>query len=232
MKKQILKLIAGTLASAVLATASLGAQAGGKVYEVTITNITKAQIFTPIMAASHGAGVKLFTLGEAASSELEILAESGMPGALADKLADEADADVSIADGPLHPGDSVTLYVKAGGKHKYISVASMLVPSNDAMFAVNGIRGPKGRHSLTLSSPAYDAGTEENDELCVSIPGPPFLCPDGEGVSVSGGEGFVYIHSGIRGIGDVNADTYDWRNPVASISIRRTSSDSDSDSDS
>lgn len=222
MKTRILKLTATTLASAVLAAASLGAQAGGKVYAVTITNITKAQIFTPIMVASHGADTKLFTLGEAASSELEILAESGNPGPLSDKLADEADADVAVAGDVLLPGDSVTLYVKAGGKNKYISVASMLVPSNDAMFAVNGIRAPKGRDSLELGSPAYDAGTEDNDELCVSIPGPPFLC-QGEGVSAGGGEGSVYVHSGIRGIGDVHADTYDWRNPVASISIRRTS---------
>jgi len=96
----------------------------------------------------------------------------------------------------------------------------MLVPSNDAMFAINGVRGPKGKDLLNLHSPAYDAGTEDNDELCVSIPGPPFLCT-GEGVSSEGGEGFVYVHSGIRGIGDVDADTYDWRNPVASIRIRR-----------
>lgn len=222
MKTRILKFSAGTLASAVLAAASLGVQAGDKVYAVTITNITKAQIFTPIMVASHDDDTKLFTLGEAASSELETLAESGNPEPLADRLSDEEDADVSVAGGPLLPGDSVTLYVKAGGKNKYISVASMLVPSNDAMFAVNGVRAPKGKNTLDLVSPAYDAGTEDNDELCVSIPGPPFLC-NGEGVSTEGGEGSVYVHSGIRGIGDVNADTYDWRNPVASISIRRTS---------
>lgn len=222
MKTRTQKFTAGALASAMLAAASLGAQAAGKVYEVTITNITKAQIFTPIMVASHRSGAKLFTLGEAASDELEILAESGNPGPLSDKLADEADADVSVAEDVLLPGHSVTLYVNADGKQKYLSVASMLVPSNDALFAINGMRGPKGRDSLSLRSPAYDAGTEDNDELCVSIPGPPFLC-EGEGVSAEGGEGYVYIHSGIRGIADLDDDTYDWRNPVASVSIRRTS---------
>jgi len=222
MKTRILKFTAATLTSAVLAAASLGAQAGNRVYEVTITNLTRAVIFTPIMVASHRSDMKLFALGEAAGDELEILAESGNPGPLSDKLANEADADVAVAEGVLPPGQSVTLYVKAGGKYKYLSVASMLVPSNDAIFAINSIRGPRGRDSLYLSSPAYDAGTEDNDELCVSIPGPPFLC-QGEGVSSGGGEGYVYVHAGIRGIGDVDDDIYDWRNPVASISIRRTS---------
>jgi hypothetical protein len=174
------------------------------------------------MVASHRSGVKLFELGEPASHELEVLAESGNPGPLSEKLVDEADADVAVAEDVLPPGDSVTLYVKADGKHKYISVASMLIPTNDGMFAINGIRGPSGVHRLSLRSPAYDAGTEENDEMCVNIPGPPFLC-NGEGVSDNGGEGYVYIHSGIHGIADLNEATYDWRNPVASVSIRRTS---------
>lgn len=222
MKPWIQRLPKGVLAGAMLAVASLAAQAQGKVYEVTITNITKAQIFTPIMVASHRSGAKLFQLGEPASHELEVLAESGNPGPLAEKLMDEAGADVAVAEGVLLPGDSLTLHVKADGKHKYISVASMLIPTNDAIFAINAIPGPKGRHALNLRSPAYDAGTEDNDEMCVSIPGPPFLC-EGEGVSDGGGEGYVYIHSGIHGIADLNEATYDWRNAVASVRIRRMS---------
>ena len=226
MKPWIQHLTRTALAGAVLAATSLGAYADSKVYAVTITNITQAQIFTPIMVASHRAGARIFELGQPASPELETLAESGNPGPLSDKLAAEAGADVAVADGALLPGHSVTLYVKADGHHKYISVASMLVPTNDGMFAINGIRGPKGRHTRNLTSPAYDAGSEDNDELCVSIPGPPFLC-NGEGVSSGGGEGFVHIHPGIHGIGDLNEATYDWRNPVASVSIRRTSESED-----
>ena len=48
----------------------------------------------------------------------------------------------------------------------------MLVPTNDTFFAVNGRPGPKGNDTITLVSPAYDAGTEMNDELCISLPGP------------------------------------------------------------
>ena len=41
------------------------------------TNLTRGQQFTPILVASHRAGVKLFTLGHQASPQLETLAEEG-----------------------------------------------------------------------------------------------------------------------------------------------------------
>jgi hypothetical protein len=45
----------------------------------------------------------------------------------------------------------------------------------------------------------------------------------GEGGSPGVGEGYVHIHTGIHGIGDLlTAAMYDWRNPVAEITIRRT----------
>jgi len=35
------------------------------------------------------------------------------------------------------------------------------------------------------------------------------------------GEGYVHISSGISGKADLAADTYDWRNPTAKITISR-----------
>ena len=32
-------------------------------YQIKITNITRGQTFTPILAATHAAGIKAFTLG-------------------------------------------------------------------------------------------------------------------------------------------------------------------------
>jgi hypothetical protein len=191
-------------------------------YEITVTNISQGEIFTPIMAASHQHGVKLFELGKPASTELEILAEGGNPGPLADSLISSGVAlDVVTADGVLLPGSSLTLHVKTDQRHSHVSVAAMLVPSNDAFFAVNGIHGPVGKKTRTVFSPAYDAGGENNDESCAHVPGPPFVC-SGEGYNAASGEGYVYIHPGIQGIGDINAASYDWNNPVAKITIRRT----------
>jgi hypothetical protein len=191
------------------------------VYQVTITNITQGEIFTPIMVASHSRGLRLFELGQAAGIELAMLAEGGDPAPLGALLLREGAHDVASADDVLPPGGSVTLKVDVSGNKRHLSVASMLVPSNDAFFALNGVQGPRGHRTRTLFSPAYDAGSETNDELCVSIPGPPFICA-GEGFNPADGEGYVHIHPGIHGIGDLIAADHDWRNPVAKISIKFT----------
>jgi hypothetical protein len=188
-------------------------------YEVTVTNVTQGEVFTPIMVASHPRGVELFQLGEAAGNELAMLAEGGDPGPLSAALLRQGAHDVAVAGDVLPPGGSVTLYVDTRGNSQYLSLASMLVPSNDAFMALNGVRGPRGNRATTLFSPAYDAGSETNDELCVSIPGPPSICA-GEGFNPADGEGYVHIHPGIQGVGDLTASQHDWHNPVAKISIR------------
>lgn len=45
----------------------------------------------------------------------------------------------------------------------------------------------------------------------------------GEGFNEEEGEGYVHIHAGVHGIGDLDAAEYDWRNPVARIVIQRGS---------
>ena len=127
--------------------------------------------------------------------------------------------DIATIPGLLAPGKSVTIKVKMEDGFDHVSMAAMLIPTNDGFFALNGVRGPKGQKMLSFESPAYDAGSEPNDELCANIPGP--VC-GGEGTSPNaGGEGFVHIHAGIHGIGNLPAAERDWRNPVANITIRR-----------
>ena len=218
MKTEIYRAGLALLAAAALTTGVARGSDGDGWFEVTVTNITRGEIFTPVLVASHGRGLRLFGLGEPAGDGLEQLAEGGDTGPLAAELQAAGALDVVTAGGVLPPGQSVTLRVRRDRRHGHLSVAAMLVPSNDAFFAVNGLRGPR-HHSRTVLSPAYDAGTEDNDELCVSIPGPPFICA-GEGFSAGGGEGYVYIHPGIQGSGDLVAAQHDWRNPVARIRIR------------
>ena len=96
-----------------------------------------------------------------------------------------------------------------------ISVAAMLIPTNDAFVAIQGMKLPKNDKTRIATAIAYDAGSEPNDESCASIPGP--IC-SGEGPSLAaGGEGFIHVHAGIHGIGDLVAADRDWRNPVARI---------------
>ncbi len=195
----------------------------GSRYAVTITNITARQVFTPVVIASHREGVRLLTLGQPASTPLEVLSEGGDTTPLKTMLMSNPSVKMILDSGaPVPPGQSVTLTIDARGGFDHVSLASILVPTNDAFFAVNGAELPEGNKTLTLYSPAYDAGTEANDELCTHIPGPPTVCT-GEGFNASraGAEGFVHIHRAIHGIGNLMAAVWDWRNPVARITIQR-----------
>ena len=194
-----------------------------------MTNLTRGQTFTPVLVASHREGVSLFTLGEPASAELAILAEEGATAPLTARLlATPGVRDVADSGAPpggfVGPGQSKMIAVDARRGADHISVAAMLIPTNDGFFALNGVKAPRGSEVLTYFSPAYDAGSERNDELCASIPGPNFTeCggPGGGGAPAGGEEGYVHIHAGIHGIGDLDASVRDWRNPVARIMIRR-----------
>ena len=216
--------LAGSLAVTAAARAADDDHEGAR-FEVTITNLTRGQQFTPILVASHKSNVKLFELGKPASSELATLAEEGNTAPLAAALAAlPGTGQVVTGSGLTNPGASVTLIVEGRRGFGHFSVAAMLIPTNDAFFAINGMPLPRGNDVLTLTAPAYDAGSERNDELCVSIPGPSFAeCggSGGGGAPVGGEEGFVHIHAGIHGIGNLVAATRDWRNPVALITVRR-----------
>lgn len=210
----------------------------GRRFEVTVTNLTKGQRFTPILVASHKQGLKLFELGQSASPQLETLAEDGDTGPLTNLLRglpevlDVTDSGALLPMGLLSPGASVTLFIQTRGAFDHITVASMLIPTNDAFFALNGVEGPSGNKTMTYFSPAYDAGTERNDEICRpgepkgSIPGPDCMTPPPSGLGTA--ENFVvHIHPGIHGTGGgvttstLNPSMRDWRNPVAKVTIRR-----------
>lgn len=219
MKSLIIKVSAVIIAGAALASCDTMASESESMYAVTITNISHGEFLTPPIVASHKKGVSLYSLGAPASAELEQLAEGGDTNPLKNSLLSSGAAlDTAQAGGAIPPGKSVTLTVRMNEENDYISVASMLVPSNDAFIAVNGIRVGKSKKGITVYSPAYDAGSELNDELCVSIPGPGFVC-SGEGFNPESGEGFVHIHPGIQGIGNLDKATFDWRNPAAKITI-------------
>jgi len=201
-------------------------------YEVTITNITKGQTFTPIILATHRQSISLFELGSPASEALEIMAEGGNTAPLAEML-DDAEAkvtDVQAGDSLLGPGETITFKIKGNSRRDSLSLAGMLIPTNDTFVALNSVHLPRWG-SVSYLAQAYDAGTEANDQSCGNIPGP--RC-GGEGYSPvpgPGDEGFVHVSNGFHELGDIDDDgfevlgpaTYDWRNPVARVTVRRGS---------
>ncbi|MGB7451163.1 MAG: spondin domain-containing protein [Lysobacterales bacterium] len=192
-------------------------------FAVTITNITAGQVFTPVLVASHTGRVSFFELGAEPSSELADLAEGGATDGLQMKLdglpkyvMDTNTSGITPNGDPLiDPGESVTIYITGSRKFNRFSLAGMLLPTNDTFVAINSM--PLTRDNSARTALAYDAGSEMNDELCMNIPGP--QCggsPFSEGLA----EGYVHISRGISGEGDLEASDYDWRNPVAHVTVK------------
>jgi hypothetical protein len=196
------------------------AQGGPFNFEVSITNLTPGQSFTPQFLATHSATANLFTIGEPASWELEQLAEGGATGPLTD-LYVNASEEVKTIEGLLGPGETVTTTIRGKGGEHYLTMAAMLLPTNDTFVGISNMSLPK-KGSVTFMVPAYDAGTEENDQDCANIPGPlcggaPFSDP------AAGDEGFVHISNGFHELGGsaLSPAGYDWRNPVARVVVKR-----------
>lgn len=192
----------------------------GHRYEVTIQNLTAGQILSPVLVAVHDGDVAMFHLGEPSSPELALLAEEGDNSHLMVALAGEHGvADVEGGADVLMPGHREQLLLDGGRHASYLSLAAMLVTTNDAFAGADSIPLPKGKDTVVHDLYAYDAGSEFNSESCAFVPGPP--CGSGGSHDSRPAEGFVHVHSGIHGVGDLQPAQHDWRGPVARVSIRR-----------
>lgn len=159
---------------------------------VTIKNTSDTTVYpgvlTPVVWATHNSNTGLFSVGDAASAGLEMLAEDGDPSGLAGELAAADDVvhsgvvnlpisktRTSAEDaGPLLPGDYYQFAIQATPDAPYFSFAQMIVPSNDtfAAFRGSGIRlydeaGHRRSESdlaaeIAKTPLAWDAGTEQN----------------------------------------------------------------------
>jgi len=208
-------------------TTNTAAPAG---FQVTLTNISANQPLSPMAVVLHGPDYAAWEVGSAASHALETLAESGDPA----NLISAADADPDVlgtaqGTGVVMPGntDSVALSTTADAP-VLITLATMLVNTNDAFGGINGrsLDGLDVGQSFSFMVPAYDAGTEANSESMDTVPGP-----------AAGGEGFnaarddtdvVRIHPGTISsqdglTGSALDGTHRWDNPVMKIVVTRTS---------
>jgi Spondin_N len=209
-----------------LVAATFGAHADERrwTYEVTVTNVTYNQRFTPLLLATHKPDIRVFTLGAPALPQLATLAEDGNVAPLRALLdASPLVHATAAGNGLLDPGQSVSFRIQGNPWRDRLSLAAMLIPTNDAFVALNAVQLPyPGWAAQAYTAIAYDAGSELNDELCSSIPGPffPECGGSGGGARVGGGEGFVHVHRGMHGGGDFKPSARDWRNPVAQVRVR------------
>lgn len=189
-------------------------------YEITVTNVTPGQPIAAVMATTHRAGISFFHAGGAPSAELASLAEAGNGHPMAEKLrATVGVRDARVATTGIPPGGTSTLTITAYDEKDRFSLGAMLGNTNDAFVALDDVALPRGEGMLTYVAPAYDAGSETNDESCSTVPGP--ACGGAALSPEDSGEGFVHIHNGIHGNGGLSAAMHDWRNPVATITVKR-----------
>lgn len=193
-------------------------------YEVTVHNLTNAQPLSPVAVALHSEG-SLWTIGEAASEELEYLTEGGDNSFL---LGLSSLAATASGTGPIGPGSSETISVSIeDNSEALISVVTMLVNTNDAFSGVNAqsLADLAVGDSWNAYGRVYDSGTEANSEAAGTIPGP-----------ADGGAGFdatrddvdvVAMHPGVVSNEDglsqsVLTQAHRFDNPAIKITITRT----------
>lgn len=175
---------------------------------ITVTNTSEAggTFLTPFWFGFHDESFDLFETGKVASAGLEQLAEDGDASGLAAELV-AADADgqggvVAGAAGPITTGEVTSLVVDVdGASNGQISVAAMILPSNDAFVGTgNGVtlfdeHGTfLGATTLTfLGTDVYDAGTEYNTEEDAA-----FINQTAPNTGLDEG-GVVRLHEGFNG---------------------------------
>lgn len=197
---------------------------GTREYQISITNIMGAGQFTPILATAHNRRASIFTVGNTPRTALARIAETGDTSQLQASL--ESSSNVGFV-GTFTPegtpltfaGETLEFTIEAPINSRYLSIAAMILPTNDAFVGLDTVPLPTNG-TITFYPPGYDAGSEMNDEICANIPGP--TCQGSGEFSGLNGEGFVHISRGIQGIGDLSPSVYDWRNPVAKVEVTRT----------
>ncbi|CAM9452253.1 unnamed protein product [Ectocarpus sp. 12 AP-2014] len=193
---------------------------------VRVTNLTFKQDFSPPIIVAHEKGSHLFSEGEKARSTIKLMAEEGSNKSI-QNLATKGRAFCSFAraKGLLLPGNTWNAEITFDAntcKDAVYSVVAKLTNTNDAFMGIDGSKFPDKCPSKRFP-PAFDAGTEKNNEKCTCMPGR--ACPaspknpkENHG---RGSEGFIHVHRGINGVGDLSQADYDWKNPIAEVVVSK-----------
>ncbi len=173
---------------------------------VRVQNLTAGQPFGSTVVIVHNSNFRLFENGQAASDGLRQLAED----AFTDPIMIEAEANPDVLQvfvgSSVPPLQSDQVEIEFTPEFNQVSVAQMLVNTNDAFYAARNINIPATGSTLARV-PAYDAGTEVDDENCLNVPGP--ACVGGNR-GQNPQSGVVYISNGV--FGEVNGITTDLDN--------------------
>lgn len=222
---------AGPVAPRLEADVAPAAEAATRTYDVTITNLTTGQPLSPGVLATHTKQASFFHVGDPASEGLRLIAENGDESVAVGELTGRPGVfqvvDVNLptgrVGGPLPP--SPTFRIDAAANANRISLAVMLICTNDGFTGLDGVALPGGFKPLTYYAAGYDAGTEANDERSASIVDPCFAIGPttrpADGNARTPTAGVIEHHAGIQGGADLDPSAHGWQNPVARITVQR-----------
>jgi len=241
---------AGGLLLALTITAFSATVAGAsddhlRTYRVTLTNLTDGQPFSPPVAATHRPGLHMFQVGRLATDQLAAIAQDGNETPMFNLFNGANGVTQAVDVGrPLTPRgrmvgnftDTVTFDITARRGDR-LSLAAMLICTNDGFLGLDGIRLPDDEAS-TFFLVGWDAGRENNTERQQDIVEPcsvlgPVVLPgvhpspnhdSGPGLTTTPPEP-IHLHPGITGVGDLTPALRNWKNPVARVSIERVGDD-------
>lgn len=203
-------------------------------YRVTPTNTTAAQPFSPVAIVLHDGSWSTFNLGDPASTELEMLAESGDNSALlaaAENMAGVFSA--ASGTGDIGPGESESIEVEVTESQiasLSLSLVSMLVNTNDAIAALNriDISALNPNESMRVNALSYDTGTEANTETAATMPGPAAAGGAQEGFNTARDDvrDSVFVHAGVVTSTDglttsALSSIHRWDHPAIQIRVER-----------
>ena len=204
---------------------------------VTVTNLSHGNHFTPLLFAAHDANNHMFQVGHAATASLQAMAEGGDISFLnSDMISAGADVVANPAAGLMTPGQTVQFSMTTQDTNTQLSAVAMILPTNDGFVGVDSLTLPTepGRYEYYLN--AYDAGTEVNDEIIngAGAPGVPGIPADplgqgginATGVASAENNQSVHIHRGVLGdtdatggASDLDSRVHRWLNPIAHLII-------------
>lgn len=192
-------------------------------FEVSVLNLSHSQPLSPVAVVSHGDEFSGWSIGSAASSALEVLAEGGDNSGFIG--LDGVENSASGA-GVLLPGATESISLSTEDLSENLTIVSMLVNTNDAFSGVTGfdLSTLEAGASEVVYLPIYDAGTESNSELAGTIPGP---ADGGEGFNAARDDvDYVARHPGVVSSQDgydesVLLAAHKFDGPIAKVTITR-----------
>ncbi|MFK7769828.1 MAG: spondin domain-containing protein [Mariniblastus sp.] len=205
--------------------------------ELTIENLQPNDGFflTPVWAGFHNGGFDFFDAGAAASTSLENLAEGGDVSGLVNDFAAFGSGQDGVLANPggfggapvIDPGESVSMVFNLDATERYLSFASMVIPSNDGFFGNDdamGIEVLDAGGNFVFGSPLeftfaelWDSGTELNDGQ-----GAAFSANGGTSTDTTDA---IALHAGLGnfdGTGTAAGTTINFGNASASPAFRLT----------